>query len=131
MVFNSLVGLRQRVRQGWAQIESELKRRHDLIPQLVNVVAGLRVASPGIRVIKIVASQGKMLRAEPIGGLIQAGLVHFVGYHRKLEEELVSWIPNVKISPNRLDALVHGVTELMLSDRAAKARAGTNLESYY
>jgi hypothetical protein len=42
MVFNSLVELRQRVRQGWAQVEVQLKRRHDLIPNLVQVVQGLR-----------------------------------------------------------------------------------------
>jgi len=34
MVFNSVVSLHQRVRQGWSQIEVELKRRHDLIPRL-------------------------------------------------------------------------------------------------
>jgi hypothetical protein len=37
--FNSLVGLRQRVRQGWATIEVLLKRRHDLIPPLVEIVS--------------------------------------------------------------------------------------------
>ncbi len=41
MVYNSLVGLRQRVRQGWSLIDVQLKRRHDLIPQIVSVVAGL------------------------------------------------------------------------------------------
>jgi hypothetical protein len=42
MVFNSLVGLRQRVRQAWATLDVQLKRRHDLIPNLVKVVQGLR-----------------------------------------------------------------------------------------
>jgi hypothetical protein len=42
MVFNSLVELRQRVRQAWAQVEVQLKRRHELIPNLVEVVKGLR-----------------------------------------------------------------------------------------
>ncbi|MBI3881025.1 MAG: LemA family protein [Verrucomicrobia bacterium] len=42
MVFNSLIDLRQRVRQGWAQVDVQLKRRHDLIPNLVGVVTGLR-----------------------------------------------------------------------------------------
>jgi len=42
MVFNSLVDLRQRVRQAWSQVDVQLKRRHDLIPNLVNVVKGLR-----------------------------------------------------------------------------------------
>lgn len=42
MVFNSLVDLRQRVRQGWAQVDVQLKRRHDLIPRLVDMVTGFR-----------------------------------------------------------------------------------------
>ena len=42
MVYNSLVALRNRVRQGWSQVEVQLQRRHDLIPALVNVVKGLR-----------------------------------------------------------------------------------------
>jgi hypothetical protein len=41
MVFNSLIGLRARVRQAWSLIEVELKRRHDLIPSLVAIVSGL------------------------------------------------------------------------------------------
>jgi hypothetical protein len=41
MVHNSIVGLRQRVRQGWGNLEVQLKRRHDLVPRLVAVVAGL------------------------------------------------------------------------------------------
>lgn len=38
LAFNSLIDLRQRVRQAWAQVEVQLKRRHDLIPNLVQVV---------------------------------------------------------------------------------------------
>ncbi len=41
MVYNSLVGLRERVRQGWSLIEVQLKRRHDLIPRLASAVAAL------------------------------------------------------------------------------------------
>lgn len=42
MVFNSLVDLRQRVRQGWSQVDVQLKRRFDLIPNIERVVKGLR-----------------------------------------------------------------------------------------
>ncbi|NDD39717.1 MAG: LemA family protein, partial [Verrucomicrobia bacterium] len=42
MVFNGLIDLRQRVRQAWAQVDVQLKRRHDLIPRLVATVTGLR-----------------------------------------------------------------------------------------
>lgn len=38
--FNRLVSLRYRVRDAWAQIDVQLKRRHDLIPNLVNAVKG-------------------------------------------------------------------------------------------
>ena len=42
MVYNSLIDLRQRMRQGWSQVDVQLKRRHDLIPNLVESVKGLR-----------------------------------------------------------------------------------------
>ena len=42
MVFNSLVDLRQRVREAWSLVDVQLKRRHDLIPNLVAVVQGSR-----------------------------------------------------------------------------------------
>ena len=42
MVFNSLVDLRQRARAAWALVDIQLKRRFDLIPNLVNCVKGFR-----------------------------------------------------------------------------------------
>jgi hypothetical protein len=42
MVFNSLVGLRNRVRQGHSLIDVQLKRRADLIPPLVACLQGFR-----------------------------------------------------------------------------------------
>jgi len=38
--YNPLVGLRNQVANGWRQIDVQLKRRHDLIPNLVNAVRG-------------------------------------------------------------------------------------------
>src|SRR5216117_2195883 len=38
--YNGLVGLRNQVANGWRQIDVQLKRRHDLIPNLVNAVRG-------------------------------------------------------------------------------------------
>lgn len=38
--YNRLVTLRNNVRNAWAQIDVQLKRRHDLIPNLVNAVKG-------------------------------------------------------------------------------------------
>ena len=39
-VFNGLVALRNRVQNAWSQIDVQLKRRHDLIPNLVETVRG-------------------------------------------------------------------------------------------
>jgi len=38
--YNRLVGLRNQTQNGWKQIDVQLKRRHDLIPNLVNTVKG-------------------------------------------------------------------------------------------
>jgi LemA protein len=38
--YNALVTLRNQVTNGWKQIDVQLKRRHDLIPNLVNTVRG-------------------------------------------------------------------------------------------
>ena len=39
-VYNGLVRLRNQVDNAWAQIDVQLKRRHDLIPNLLNTVKG-------------------------------------------------------------------------------------------
>ena len=38
--YNRLVSLRNETQNGWRQIDVQLKRRHDLIPNLVNTVTG-------------------------------------------------------------------------------------------
>jgi len=40
-VYNRFVGLRNQTQNGWSQIDVQLKRRHDLIPNLVNTVKGV------------------------------------------------------------------------------------------
>ena len=39
-IFNALVRLRNRVKNAWSQIDVQLKRRHDLIPNLVETAKG-------------------------------------------------------------------------------------------
>jgi len=39
-IYNRLIGLRNQTQNGWRQIDVQLKRRHDLIPNLVNTVKG-------------------------------------------------------------------------------------------
>ena len=39
-IYNSLVKLRNQVKNAWSQIDVQLKRRHDLIPNLIETVKG-------------------------------------------------------------------------------------------
>ncbi len=39
-IYNSLVQLRNRVKNAWSQIDVQLKRRHDLIPNLIETAKG-------------------------------------------------------------------------------------------
>ena len=48
LTYNSLVGLRNRTQEAWSQIDVELKRRHDLIPNLVETVKGYAAHERGV-----------------------------------------------------------------------------------
>ena len=41
-VFNSLIDLRNRVQRAWSHVDVQLKRRHELIPNLVKIVQALK-----------------------------------------------------------------------------------------
>ena len=57
-----------------------------------------------------------MIRAvEPVAALYEQGKVHHVGTFAKLEDQLTQWNPLVdSYSPDRLDALVWLLTELLV-----------------
>jgi phage terminase large subunit-like protein len=62
------------------------------------------------------ATRGKRARAEPVAALYEQGRVSHVGAFRELEDEMCSAIGEGP-SPDRLDALVWAVTELVLRRR--------------
>jgi phage terminase large subunit-like protein len=70
-----------------------------------------------VRWIPVHASRDKCTRAEPVAALYEQGRVHHVNALEVLEDEMVSWEPSSKMSPNRLDALVWLVTALLIRDK--------------
>jgi LemA protein len=48
LIYNSLIRSRNRVEEAWADIEVQLKRRYDLIPNLVNTVKGFAAQEAGV-----------------------------------------------------------------------------------
>lgn len=48
LIYNSLVRLRVRVENAWSQIDVQLKRRYDLIPNLVSTVKGYMKHEKGV-----------------------------------------------------------------------------------
>jgi len=76
--YNGLISLKNQVKNGWTQIDVQLKRRHDLIPNLVNTVKGAMDYERGTMeaVInaraKAMGAQGVKATAEAEGQLTQA-----------------------------------------------------------
>jgi phage terminase large subunit-like protein len=60
------------------------------------------------------AHKGKFTRAEPVSALYEQGRVHHMGNFLELEQQMESWTPDDDWSPDRVDALVWGLTYLGL-----------------
>jgi hypothetical protein len=84
------------------------------------VLETIRTVDPSVPVKMVHASRGKAQRAEPVSSLAEDGREHHVGEHPHLESELVTWVPGDSWSPNRMDAKVWALTELMLGSSKAE-----------
>lgn len=75
----------------------------------------IRSARPRTPFKALVASRGKVVRAEPIASLVETGKVRMGGIFRELEDELTGFTTQGYVgehSPNRADAMVWGMSEL-------------------
>jgi phage terminase large subunit-like protein len=69
---------------------------------------------PTIKVYEVHSKQGKQLRAEPVALAYEQGRVHHYGSFADLETQMTQWIPGEGKSPDRIDALVHALTALLI-----------------
>ena|SRR3989344_1350336 len=99
-VFNSLVRIRQRVKEAWADIDVQLKRRYDLIPNLVETVKGY-------------AAHEKDVLENVIKARSAAMNAHTVGEHGQAENMLSGALKS-------LFALAEAYPNLRASDNFAK-----------
>lgn len=86
----------------------------------------MQTTDPRLSFKEIRVSKGKKLRAEPVLALYEQGKVSHVGTFGGLEAQMTEWVPEESdFSPDRIDALVFALTELMLTNVAGPARASS------
>ena len=74
----------------------------------------MATVDPSVPVKLIRASRGKRLRAEPIAALYEQARVHHLITMDELEDQMVSFTGDAGGADDRVDALVHALSEVML-----------------
>ena len=87
---------------------AEVSQGGALVRNAINTI------DPTIKVLEVHSKQGKQLRAEPITLAYEQQRVHHVGFLADLESQMISWVPGEGKSPDRVDALVHALTALLI-----------------
>ena len=98
------------------KVIAEVNNGGDLVERLI------RTVETGVPYKAIRSSRGKILRAEPISALYEQGKVSHLKTFSELEQQMCSYTPETAKSPDRLDALVFGLTELSASSGQAMWR---------
>lgn len=88
------------------RIVAEVNNGGDLVERLI------RMVDPNIPYRAVRATRGKLIRAEPVAALYEQARVHHIGMFEELETQMCSYTGDINVSPDRLDALVWGLTEL-------------------
>lgn len=120
--------------QGWAEQAVALYRRHEADRLVAEVNQGgemvgslVRSVDPMVPFRAVRANRGKGLRAEPVAALYEQGRVsHRIAFPR-LEEQMVAMTLGGfagQGSPDRLDALVWAITDLMIEPAANYGNPG-------
>jgi phage terminase large subunit-like protein len=90
------------------RIVAEVNQGGDMVEHTIRTV-DRNVSYKAVR-----AARGKILRAEPIAALYEQGRIHHCGTFAALEDQLCMYTHDSRESPDRLDALVWALTDLMI-----------------
>lgn len=71
VMYNNLVTLQNQVKNAWQQIDVQLKRRHDLIPNLVNTVKGAMEFEKET-LSKVIEARARAVGAQTVSGKAEA-----------------------------------------------------------
>jgi len=74
---------------------------------------------PTVPVRMVTASRGKIVRAEPIATLYRQERIHHVGPFPALEDQMIQFTGETGDSPDRMDALVWALSEVMEGSSAS------------
>lgn len=75
----------------------------------------LRQVDPMISYRKLTATRGKLVRAEPVAALYEQGRAHHVGMFEAMEDQMCNYTVDSNESPDRMDAMVWAMHELLAS----------------
>jgi len=102
----------QMARKWGCPVVAEVNQGGALVRNAINTI------DPTVKVLEVHSKYGKALRAEPITLAYEQNRVHHVGYLGDLESQMCAWIPGEGKSPDRVDALVHALTALLIKPPA-------------
>ncbi len=107
---------------GWGQRAVDLYHLYkaNLIVAEVNnggdmVISTIKNIDPNVKTKKVIATRGKRTRAEPVSMLYEQSRIWHCGRYPKLEEQMIDFNPEDGISPDRVDAAVWALHELILA----------------
>ena len=87
----------------------------DMVEAVIRTAAAA-MGVTGVTYKAVHASRGKAVRAQPVAALYEQHRVSHCDVFAELEDELTTWTPESGRSPNRLDALVWAVTDLLVKE---------------
>ena len=99
-------------RKWMCPVVAEVNQGGALVRNAINAI------DPNIKVLEVHSKYGKALRAEPVVLAYEQQRIHHIGFLAELESQMQFWVPGEGKSPDRVDALVHALTALLIKPPA-------------